>query len=204
MKLSQKKGHSILRLHSLFHRLKRGSKMQEKVNSFLCLAVHHLAHYSFKPLIHRKVTYFSLKSQTSAYCLFICWLRVHLWLGQLAGRLSQMTSLLAQYLLQLGMELLLLHLQQHRWQGLRCHIMMQQKKKKEKHQSGFVMLFLVFLVCYLCFLFSCALNFKFLLPGSVCKLSLAFPSSLHPPMCESSNLYISRVSYCHSLPELFW
>lgn len=88
--------------------------MQEKVNSFLCLAVHHLAHYSFKPLIHRKVTYFSLKSQTSAYCLFICWLRVHLWLGQLAGRLSQMTSLLAQYLLQLGMELLLLHLQQHR------------------------------------------------------------------------------------------
>lgn len=73
MKLSQKKGHSILRLHSLFHRLKRGSKMQEKVNSFLCLAVYHLAHSSFKPLIHRKVTYFSLKS-LSDFCL----LSVHL------------------------------------------------------------------------------------------------------------------------------
>lgn len=73
MKLSQKKGHSILRLHSLFHRLKRGSKMQEKVNNFLCLAVHHLAHSSFKPLIHRKVMYFSLKS-LSDFCL----LSVHL------------------------------------------------------------------------------------------------------------------------------
>lgn len=52
--------------------------------------------------------------QSPSYSLFLCWLGVHLGLGQLAGGLSQVTSLLAQHLLQLCMELLLLHLQQYR------------------------------------------------------------------------------------------
>lgn len=47
---------------------------------------------------------------TPVYRLLVWGLRVHLWLSQLAGRLSQVISLLTQHLLQLSMELLLLHL----------------------------------------------------------------------------------------------
>lgn len=50
-------------------------------------------------------------SQTPTHRLLVRGLRVHLWLGELAGGLSQVTPLLTQHLLQLCMELLLLHLQ---------------------------------------------------------------------------------------------
>lgn len=74
--------------------------------------------------------------QTPADRLFVCGLWVHLWLGQLAGRLSEVTSLLTQHLLQLCMELLLLHLQtKQRTQGeMICSLKLDVMTPTEQHK----------------------------------------------------------------------